>query len=179
MRQLQPPQRGAQSGDRGRVRQRRGGGQRGDPPAGDGSTRRGQFGVVEYPAPAQQGGHDAGLFGGQLQPARGDEAQAAGKFPHHGGEAAMRETLLHRRQHILAPIGASLGGAGIGEHEAGGVQTGTGEAGGEQIVLLVHPQHRPLQPSQHAGEEQGGGGAMLGIRAGAGDFMQRALRHAA
>ena len=56
---------------------------------------------------------------------------------------------------------------------------GADEAGGEQIRPLPHPQHRPFHPGQHAGEEQGRGGTMLGIRAGAGDFMERAQKQAA
>ncbi len=81
----------------------------------------------------------------------------------------MGQAFLHRRQHVFA---------GFGEHHAGRVQTGAGEAGGEQIRALLHPQHRPLHPRQHAGEEQGRGGAVFGIRTGARDFMQRAHKQA-
>lgn len=62
------------------------------------------------------------MFGRELQAARGDEAQAPAEFPHDGGEAGMGEAFLHRGQHVFA---------GLGEHQAGGVQTGTGEAWGE------------------------------------------------
>ena len=165
MRQFQPPQRASQSGHRGRVRQRRVRGQRGDPPTGHGGTRRRQLGVAENPAAAQQGGHHAGFFRPKLQAAGRDEAQAAGELPHHGGEAGMRQAFLHRRQHVFA---------GFGEHQAVGVQTSAGEAMGEQIRLLLYPQHRPFHSGQHAGEEQGRRGAMFGIRAGACDLMQRA-----
>jgi len=152
------------------VRQRRVGGQLGDAPACDGGTRRGQFGVVEHPATAQQGGHHSGFFRAQLQAAGGDEAQAACEFPYHGGEAGMRQPFLHRRQHFFS---------GFGEDQAAGVQTGTGEAGGEQIRPLLDPQDRPFHPRQHAGEEQSRRGAMLGIRAGPRDLMQSAQKQAA
>lgn len=165
MRQFQPPERAAQAGHRRGVRHWRVGGQRGDPPAGHRGTRRRQLGVVENPASAQQGGHHAGFLRPQLQAAGGDETQTAGEFPHHGGEAGMRQAFLHRRQDLFA---------GLGEQQAGGVQARAGEAGGEQVRPFLHPQHRPLHPGQDPGEEQGRGGAMLGIRTGAGDLMQRA-----
>ena len=76
----------------------------------------------------------------------------------------MRQSLLHRRQHVFARLG---------EHHAGGVQAGAGEAGSEQIRPFLHPQHGPLHPRQHAGEVLGGRGTMFGIRAGARDFVQR------
>ena len=77
----------------------------------------------------------------------------------------MRQSFLHRRQHCFA---------GFGEHQTAGMQTGTGEARGEQIRPLLYPQYWPLHPRQYAGEEQSRRGAVLGIRAGARDLMQTA-----
>ena len=77
----------------------------------------------------------------------------------------MRQSFLHRRQHCFA---------GFGEHQTPGMQTGTGEARGEQIRPLLYPQYWSLHPRQYAGEEQSRRGAVLGIRAGARDLMQTA-----
>jgi len=75
----------------------------------------------------------------------------------------MGQAFLHCRQHVLA---------GFDEDQAGRVQSDIGEAGGEQIRLLLDPQHRPLQPRQYPGEEQRRRSAMLGIRTGASNLMQ-------
>lgn len=79
----------------------------------------------------------------------------------------MCQPFLHGRQHVFA---------GFNEDQASWVQAHTGEAGGEQIRPFLHPQHRPLQPRQHAGEEQRRRGTMLGIRAGTGNLMQAAQK---
>lgn len=150
--------------------QRRRGGLGGDPPSCDRRAGRHQIRIVEHTAAPQQGGHRAGVLGGQLQPPRRDEGQPPGQLPHHGGEAGMREPFLHRREHLIP---------GFGEQDAGGMQADAGEAGGEQIRPLLHPQHGPFHPGQHAAKEQGRGGAMLGIRAGARDLMQGAEQQAA
>ena len=75
----------------------------------------------------------------------------------------MAQPFFHRRQHILA---------GFGEDHPIGVQASAGEAGGEQIGLPQHPQHRAGQTSEQAGDEQGGRGGVFGIRSGAHGFMQ-------
>ena len=82
----------------------------------------------------------------------------------------MGEAFLHRCQHVFA---------GFDEDQAGRVQADAGEAGGEQIRPFLHPQHRPLQPRQRPGEEQRRRGTMLGIRAGAGNFVQAAQKQRA
>ncbi len=59
------------------------------------------------------------------------------------------------------------------------MQADVGKAGGKQIRLLLDPQYRPFQPRQRPGEEQCRRGAMLGIRAGAGNLVQAAQKQRA
>ncbi len=111
-----------------------------------------------------------GLFGGELQPAGGDQAQPSGQFAHHGGQGGMAQSLLHDRQN---------GFAGFRENDAIRLQPGGGEGGGKQVRSLQDPQHRSVQARQNAGGEQGRGGGVLGVGPGGGGFMQRPQAQAA
>jgi hypothetical protein len=82
----------------------------------------------------------------------------------------LSQALFHHRERILA---------GFGKHDAVGMQSGAGKAGGEKVRLLEHPQNRPLQPRQDAGDQKGGCRAMFHIRTGAEGFMQGRHRQAA
>jgi len=77
------------------------------------------------------------------------------------------QAFLHRQQPITA-------GAGI--DDAIRMQSGPGQAGGEQVRPLQHPQHRARPPGQDAGSESGRDGGMLQVRAGAHHFVQRIHR---
>ncbi len=137
-------------------------------------TRGGRFRqrrVVVLAAAAQGEGDGAGGFRGKLQPARGGQRQATTDLPHHAGEVGQAQTFLHRLQD-------GVGFAGLGIDHPVGVQASAGQAGGEQVGVLHHPQHRTVLTAQDAGDEQGGGRAMLGVRAGAGYLVQRAPRQA-
>ncbi len=70
------------------------------------------------------------------------------------------------------------GAAGFGEHHPVGMQPGGREGGGEQVGVGDRPKHGAALLGQQASEQQGGGGGMLGIRAGAGYLVQRALQQA-
>ena len=83
----------------------------------------------------------------------------------------MPQPFLHHQQRVTPP--------GLCIHDPVWMQPGGCETGGEQIVPFEHPEHLALDPSQDAGGEQGGGGAMLGIGAGSSHFVQRAARQAA
>ena len=84
----------------------------------------------------------------------------------------MAQAFLHGLQN-----GVRLAGLGV-DHPIG-VQAGGGQAGGEQVGVFHHPQHRAALAGQDAGDEQRRGGAVLGVRAGAGHLVQDAERQAA
>ncbi len=60
-----------------------------------------------------------------------------------------------------------------------GRQTHAGKSGGEQVGSLQYPQHVAPHPGEPAGNEQRRRGAVLCLRPGAGNLMQRATRQAA
>ncbi len=82
----------------------------------------------------------------------------------------MAQPFLHDGQH---------GFAGFGKHDPISFQPGGGKAWREQIRLLQDPQHRSVQTRQDAGDEQGRGGGMFGIRSSGGGFVQRIQAQAA
>jgi hypothetical protein len=56
----------------------------------------------------------------------------------------MAQTFLHDRQHRLA---------GLDEDHPVGLQSGARQAGSEQVRLAQHPQDRPIESGQQAGDE--------------------------
>ena len=76
----------------------------------------------------------------------------------------MAQAFLHRQQSVAA---------GTGIDDAIRMQPDSGQAGGEQVRPLQHPQYRARLPGQDAGSESGRDGGVLQVRAGAHHFMQR------
>ena len=83
----------------------------------------------------------------------------------------MAQPLLHGEQHGIRV-------AGFGIHHAVGRQTHPGESRSEQVGSLQHPEHVTAHPGEPAGDEQRCRGAVLHLRAGAGNLMQRAAPQA-
>ncbi len=113
----------------------------------------------------------SGCLGSKLQPARGGQAQFSADFAHHGGQSGMAQPFLHGEQHCIRL-------ASFGIHHAMGRQTHAGESGSEQVGSHQHPQHVAPHPGEPAGNEQRRRGAVLCLRPGAGNLMQRATRQA-
>jgi hypothetical protein len=84
----------------------------------------------------------------------------------------MAQPLLHGEQHGIRV-------ASFGIHHAMGRQTHPGESGSEQVGSLQHPEYMAAHPGEPAGDEQRSRGAVLHLRASAGNLMQRATRQAA
>ena len=84
----------------------------------------------------------------------------------------MAQALLHGLQH-----GVRL--AGLGVDDAVRVQARSGQTGGEQIRSFRDPEDRTAVASQNAGNKQDRCCAVLRVRTGAGNLMQRAERDAA
>ncbi len=84
----------------------------------------------------------------------------------------MAKALLHGLQH-----GVRL--AGLSVDDTVRVQAGSSQAGREQICSFHDPEDRAAVAGQDAGDKQDRCGAMLRVRAGAGNLMQRAERDAA
>ena len=82
---------------------------------------------------------------------------------HNGGETTMAKPLLHHQENRFARFG---------DDQPIRMQSRRGQTWREQIVLLDHPEHRPLQPRDDPGDEEAGGGAMLDIRTRGGNFVQ-------
>ena len=122
-------------------------------------------------APQREPRHPGGL-GGELQSARGGQAQLSADLANHGGQSGMAQAFFHGEQNCIQA-------AGFGIHHTLGGQTHPGESGGEQVGSLQHPEHVAAQPSEPAGDEQCGRGAVLRLWATAGNLVQRTTRQAA
>jgi len=130
---------------------------RGDAPAGDGS----RWAVDQLlfgnrpPAPDDQRGH-AGRFSGKLQAARGCQAQAR-NLADDGPKPLLAQAFLYEGKDFpLAP--------GFGIDHLLRMQSGTHEAGSEQITACQAPEDRPFEAGGDAGREK---------RCAAGEFGSR------
>ena len=146
----------------------------GDAPPGHGGVGTGEFGLGPSAAragAAEQEGGDSGGFRGELEAAGGGEADAAGDLGGDAGQAAVAEAVLHDQQRVVP--------AGLGIDHAIRMEACGGEAGGEQVGLLEHPEDLALDAGEDAGDEHGGGSPVLDVRATAGDLVQGTHREAA
>ena len=142
----------------------------GNAPARDRRVGADEIGLAVAGAAEQQGGDARGL-GGELQPARSGQADPAGELGDDAGETAMTQPVLHDEERLAA--------AGLGVDDTVRMQAGGGEARGEDVALLDHPEHLAVDAREDAGGEHGGGSAVLDVGAGAGDLVQRAAGKAA
>ena len=135
------------------IRERRGG-RAADPPAGDGSGRRGERVGAPFPPAAQQQSRRAAFLGTELEPAKARHLGTR-DFAHHRGKPAMAQPFLHHRQKlgIVAAIGI--------ENPVWG-QTRQSEGRSEQVAPGERPQHLSTDCSGKSAcrrrEEQRGGG---------------------
>ena len=123
-----------------------------------------------HAAAADREGHNTGCFGRQLQPPGGGQPEAPLDLTDDAARAAEPQPFLHRIKH--RPPGLDM------QHPVG-IEPSGREPGPEQILSRRHPQHRPARPRQHAGGEQRRGRAVLHLRTGTGDLMERPQREAA
>ena len=149
-------------------------GKRGDPPPGDGGARLGKCRVVVPARATQREGRRAGRLGGELQAAGRGECEATGQLAHHASEApasltAMAQRLFQYPQH-------SGGTVRLGVDDPVRMQPHASQAGGEQVVLMQHPEHRAPRvrgAAEQTGDEQGGGRSVLYLRPAASHLVQR------
>lgn len=109
--------------------------------------------------------HPAAL-GRELQaPARQDRQGL--RLAHHGRQSSAAQAFLHRPEDVAIRLG-------LGENEAPGRKTGTGEAPGIKIRSLETPEDRPLrpQPGENAGDESRRDCAILRCGTGAANIVQ-------
>jgi len=146
--------------------------QGGDTPAG----RRGgwfQEQWVVVPAAAPEGEADrARMLCRQLQAARGGQGQAAGQLADDAGQAGVAQRFLHALLHGRGP-------GRLGVDDAVCLQADRIEGGKEQIGALQQPEDGAGAAGEDACDQQCRGGAMLDVRAAAGDLMQGAQGEAA
>jgi hypothetical protein len=108
-----------------------------------------------------------GCLGGELQPARGSQAQFSADFADHRRQPGMAQPLLHGEQHRIRV-------AGFGVHHPMGRQTHARQSGSEQVGSSQHPEHMTTHPGEPAGNEQRCCGAVLCLWPGAGNLVERA-----
>src|ERR1051326_7349465 len=145
-----------------------------DAPAGHGGARplafsRGFRAVA--PAP-QQKGRDAGMLGGELQPAAGDKRQSP-DLADHRDEAGGAQPFFDGPQYVLVARRAD-------DDKARRVEPMRQEPRPVQIGPLQAPQHRPrAKAGEDAGDKAASGGAVLLVAALPEDLVHRAQGEAA
>ncbi len=118
------------------------------------------------PTPQQQRG-DAGALGGDLQSPPGNHRQPA-HLADHRGERRFAQSFFKRPENVVVARGAD-------QHDSRRVEAMCGEPRPVQIALLEAPQdHAVWNPSGDGGSESGSGGAVLLVRTGAENLVQRA-----
>ena len=141
----------------------------GNAPARDRGIGADEVGLAITGAAEQEGG-DARCLGGELKPARGGQADAAGQLGDDSGKTAMTQAVLHDEKRLAATR--------LGVDHTVWMQAGGGKAGCENVALFNHPEHLAFDAGEDAGGEHGGGSAVLDVGAGAGDLVQRATGQA-
>ncbi len=93
--------------------------------------------VLPARAPKREGDR-ARCLSRELEPARGGERQPTRDLAHDSGQARRAQALLHDQQN-------RGGSARLDVEHTRRVQADAGERGGEQVVALDGPEHRPPQ----------------------------------
>lgn len=122
------------------------------------------------PTPDDQGG-DARCFSGQLQTARGGQAETR-DLADHGRQSLLAQAFLYKRQDLAFALGLGI------DHPIG-VQAGAQETRGEQVPAGQAPEHGSLVAGCDPSGEQGCAAGKFGGKACLDHFVQGAPGKAA